>query len=308
MKKNILISGAAGFVGTNLYYGLKNKYNLTLIDNFSSTKNIWLKKTFIKKLDISSSKDLKKYLSRKKFFAIIHTAALFANQKSIDQPLEDLKSNVVGTLNLLEYAKKNKTKMINYSSSCVYSSSKTDEKIYQPSSQTPYAISKFSGEQYCSFYSEFYNLNIINLRLFNIFGEYDYNGPYRSVIPNFINNANDNKKIVLFNNGNDSRDFTYVQDLVKATILLLEKKRLRGTFNFGFNQPIKIKKVANIIKTLFHSKSKIVLVKQTRKWDKTRTRKAKNTKLKKILPNFKFTKFEKAILKTSNWYKNNLLL
>lgn len=307
MKKKILITGGAGFVGTNLYYGLKKKYNITLIDNFSSTKKIWLKKKLINKVDISLKKDLKKFFLRKKFYAIIHTAALFANQKSIDQPLEDLRSNVIGTLNLLEYAKNNKIKIINFSSSCVYSTPNTNEMIYKPSFDTPYAISKFSGEQYCSFYSKFYKMNIINLRLFNIFGEYDYYGVYRSVIPNFINSFMKNKNIVLFNNGNDSRDFTYVKDLVRATNKLLNKKKLTGTINFGFNQPVKIKKVAYLLKKSFGSKSKIILNKKIRRWDKTRIRKAETKELKKVLPNFNFTKFEKAIFSTKNWYKKNSL-
>ena len=307
MKKKILITGGAGFVGTNLYYGLKKRYNVTLIDNFSSSKKIWLKKKLIKKVDISLKKDLKKFLLRKKFYAIIHTAALFANQKSIDQPLEDLHSNVIGTLNLLEYAKNNKTKIINFSSSCVYSTSNTNEKIYKPSFDTPYAISKFSGEQYCSFYSKFYKMNIINLRLFNIFGEYDYYGVYRSVIPNFINCFMKNKNIVLFNNGNDSRDFTYVKDLVRATNELLNKTKLTGTINFGFNQPVKIKKVAYLLKKSFDSKSNIILNKKIRRWDKTRIRKAETKELKKVLPNFNFTRFEKAIFSTIDWYKKNSL-
>jgi len=305
MKKNILISGGAGFIGTNLYYGLKKDYNITLVDNFSSTKKTWLDKNLVHHLNIASNKKLNIFLSKKKFHAIIHSAALFANQKSIDQPLNDLKSNIVGTLNLLNFCKIKEIKLIYFSSSCVYSTYNTDEKIREPSFDTPYAISKFTAEQYCSFYSKYYNLDIISLRLFNIFGEFDYYGNYRNVIPNFIKNSLENKNITLFNNGNDSRDFTYVGDLVKATKILLNKKKLKGTYNFGFNNPIKIKKLANYIKQKIKSDSKIVLSKKSRKWDKTRSRKSNSIKLHEVLPNFKNTNFFQALNKTLEWYKNN---
>ena len=305
MKKNILITGGAGFIGTNLYYELKKNYNVTLIDNFSSTKKTWLNKNLVHNLNISSNKKLNIFLSKKKFYAVIHSAALFANQKSIDQPLSDLKSNIVGTLNLLNFCKMKKVKLIYFSSSCVYSTYNTQEEIIEPSFDTPYAISKFTGEQYCSFYSKYYDLNIVNLRLFNIFGEFDYSGNYRNVIPNFIQSFSKNEKIILYNNGNDSRDFTYVGDLVKATKILLKKKKLRGTFNFGFNNPIKIKTLANYIKDKTKSDSKILLAKKTRKWDKTRYRKSNSKKLFKILPNFQHTNFFKALNKTLIWYKKN---
>ena len=123
-------------------------------------KQFLAQKIGIKKIHCSDKKDLKKFFLRKKFYAIIHTAALFANQKSIDQPLEDLRSNVIGTLNLLEYAKNNKIKIINFSSSCVYSTPNTNEMIYKPSFDTPYAISKFSGEQYCSFSVSYTHLTL----------------------------------------------------------------------------------------------------------------------------------------------------
>lgn len=305
MKKKILITGGAGFIGTNLFYGLNKDYNVTLVDNFSSTKKTWLNKNLVHNLNISSKKKLNNFLNKNKFYAIIHSAALFANQKSIDQPLSDLKSNIVGTVNLLNYCKNKKAKLIYFSSSCVYSTNNTKEEIIEPSFDTPYAISKFTGEQYCSFYSKYYDLNIVNLRLFNIFGEFDYSGRYRNVIPNFIKGFYKNKKITLYNNGNDSRDFTYVGDLVRATKILLKRKKLKGTFNFGFNNPIKIKLLANYIKNKTKSHSKIVLDKKIRDWDKTRYRKSTSKKLFTVLPNFKHTNFFKALNKTLNWYKKN---
>ena len=139
---------------------------------------------------------------------MIHCAANFANQSSIDNIYKDTQSNILGTIELLEASKFFKIKKFIYlSSSCVYSAIYSKEDIVNPSHKTPYAISKFSAEQYVSFYKYYYKLNATIFRLYNFYGKFDYTGKYRNVIPNFISNALKNKNLYLHGKGLSTRDF-----------------------------------------------------------------------------------------------------
>ena len=151
MKKVILITGGLGFVGKNCIKKFEKKYKIIVLDNFSSGD-----KKFVSNKIIIINKDIKKNLDKifkkYKFETVIHSAANFANQNSIENISKDLSSNIVGTVNLLNFSKKYKVKkFIYFSSSCIYDQHHSSENIKNPSTKTPYAISKFSAEQYVSF-------------------------------------------------------------------------------------------------------------------------------------------------------------
>jgi nucleoside-diphosphate-sugar epimerase len=310
--ETILVTGGMGFIGQNLCKELIKNYKVIVIDNYSSkaiTKTFLfnLKKIKLIKCDISNEHLLNKKISALKFDAVIHAAAHFANQNSIDNALNDLKSNVLGTVNLLEICKKKNIKKFLYlSSSCVYGNnhnSNTEIANINPY-ETPYAISKYSAELYVKFYNAYYNINSVIIRIFNTYGPGELSHKYRNVIPKFIELALKNKKIIITGTGNETRDFTYITDTVSIIKKCL-KKNLQNLeiFNSCTGRAISIKELANIIIKITKSKSSLFFTNK-RNWDKVINRKGSAYKTKKTLNIKNFTSIKKGLVNTINWYKN----
>tara|TARA_Y100000590_G_scaffold457581_1_gene610513 strand:- start:10070 stop:11011 length:942 start_codon:yes stop_codon:yes gene_type:complete len=307
MKKKILVTGGCGFVGKNISNFFNKKYKVIIIDNYTSgNKKFIPKNVSVNKINIQNYDNLLKIFKKYNFYAVIHCAANFANQSSIDNIDLDMQSNINGTINLLKISKKHKIKKFIYlSSSCIYSSEESSEDIVNPSFKTPYAISKFSGEQYVSFFKDYYKLNASIFRLYNFYGPYDYIGKYRNVIPNFINRALKNKLITIHAKGLSTRDFTYVKDFVKVLEkVLLKYKKFNKIYNFGGSKKIKIIDLAKKIIRYTNSKSKIKFI-PSRKWDKFSKRKANNKKIRHDFKNIKFTKIDEGLIKTIKWMKEH---
>ena len=305
MKKTILITGGLGFVGKNLSLFLKKKYKIIIVDNFSSgDKNFIDKSIKIYKKNIKN--DLNYIFRNNKINFIIHCAANFANQNSIDNIKNDMESNICGTVNILEMAKKYKIqKFIYLSSSCIYTDPKSKEHICDPSFKTPYAISKFTAEQYVSFYNLHHKVNTVSFRLYNFYGKFDYVGKYRNVIPNFISAALNNKILKIHGDGLSTRDFTSVNDFVHfVNNFLLIKKEINGVFNFGSSSSIKIIDLAKIIIKICNSNSRIQFI-PSRNWDLISYRSANNLKLKKYFSKIKFTPLDVGLKETVKWFGIN---
>ena len=232
-----------------------------IIDNFSSGNQKHIPKNVnVINLNISNYKNISEIFKNNKFYAVIHCAANFANQNSIENIYLDSSSNITGTINLLELSRYFKVKKFIYlSSSCVYQSSKSSEDIQNPSYKTPYAISKFTGEQYVSFFNDYYNFNATSFRLYNFYVPFDYSGKYRNVIPNLIEKALMNKPLKIHGKGNSTRDFTFVEDFFSVVEkILINPTKYNRVYNFGSSSSIKIKDLANRIIKLTNSKSKIL--------------------------------------------------
>lgn len=307
MKKKLLISGGCGFVGKNIILSLYNEYDIEVIDNLSSGNKKFLPSNIkIHKIDIKNFDKIKKIFSTSKFEIVIHCAANFANQSSIDNIQKDTRTNILGTINLLEVCKFFKIKKFIYlSSSCIYSSEKSNENILNPSYKTPYAISKFAAEQYVSFYNYYYKLNSSIFRLYNLYGPYDYIGKYRNVLPNFISRALKNSIIEVHGSGSSTRDFTFIFDFIKILkIVIKNPKKYNTIYNFGASDKIKIIDLAKKIIKKTNSRSKIKFIK-SRVWDKFSRRKCDNIKIKKEFQNFKFTKIDIGLKYTIDWFKIN---
>ena len=236
IKKNILITGGLGFIGQNLVnFFLKKNFNVHIIDNLSSINSIkgYLfnkNKVKIFNFDIGNVNKVSYFFKKKNYDYIIHAAANFANQNSIDHPIKDMKTNIQGTINIFEIIKNlNIKKIIYLSSSCVYPSKNNlfEDMPLRPT-ETPYAISKYSSELYAKFYSDYYSLPINIIRIFNTYGPGEKAHKYRNVIPNFIHDALKGNSMKITGSGNEVRDFTYVEDLAKIVFksLLLKKKKI----------------------------------------------------------------------------------
>ena len=223
--KKILVTGGNGAVGCNLVEKLlKLDAKVTVLDDFSQSCKGNLKHDKNLQLiqgDITNSRILKKIFSQN-FYTVFHLAARFASEMSLNDPYEDLRVNIEGTLKiLLESAKHNVKRFVYTSSSSLYgqSNSVTKKENSFPKPSTPYAASKLSGEFYCNAIYELYSMDYTIVRLSNSYGPHDPSGKFRNVIPNFIKAAQSNKNLIITGTGIATRDFTYVDYIVDGIIL-----------------------------------------------------------------------------------------
>lgn len=237
-------------------------------------------------------------------------AAHYANELSIKEPEIDLDVNTKGTLIQLEIARQLSIKRFVYSStSCVYAP--ISEAIKEESSilpHTPYGISKLAGEYYCNFYSRMYGLPITILRYFNSYGPKEGFDEYRGVVPLFIIRATRGMPIIIKGTGDEKRDFTFVKDTVRGTILaaLMEEGK-NQVFNIGTGRSTTILQLAEAIKRITGSTSPIEYLGR-RKWDETVSREANIGKARHMLGYEPKYDLEQGIKETVSWYRQNGLI
>ncbi len=274
----ILVTGGAGFVGSNLVRLLVAEGNVVIVvDDLSSGR-----KSNIADIDnvifingvLQDRSILDKAFSYSPSY-VFHLAALFANQNSVDNPLNDLDTNGKATLMLLEYCVQHDIKKIVYtSSSCVYGnlSEKMNEEVVGYL-ETPYAITKLLGEHYLRFYSDQYGLNSIAIRVFNTFGPFDYPGEYRSVIPNFFEMALNRKPLIVHGDGKSTRCYLYVDDLVCGLVKSMRISSINkfSILNIGNDQQVSSMDLALLINDITGNDSGVKLV-PNRNWDYVQNR------------------------------------
>ena len=226
----ILITGGAGFIGSNLCeYFLSKNYKVVCLDNFATGNKINLTNCldhenfkFIEG-DIRQIDDCKKALTNVDY--VLHQAALGSVPRSINDPILTNEVNITGFLNMLVASRDAKVKRFIYAaSSSTYGDSenlpKVEEIIGKPLS--PYAITKFVNELYAEIFSKTYGLETIGLRYFNVFGpKQDPNGSYAAVIPKFVQQLINHESPVINGDGNNSRDFTYIDNVIKMNELAM---------------------------------------------------------------------------------------
>ena len=275
--KTVLLTGGAGMIGSNLSRNLlDNGYSVVILDDFSSGIEINIdKRANIIKGSVEDTSLLDNIFNEFSFEYVFHLAALFANQNSVDHPEKDLNVNGMGTLRVLQKTYDSfllgKTKRFFYaSSSCVYgmqagSISENNSKHLE----TPYAITKLLGEQYTTFFHDLYKLPFTTFRFFNSYGPGELPGQYRNVIPNFIDKALKNEAITITGTGDETRDFTFIDDTIAAIMSTIDKNHCIGkTYNISTGTETKIIDLAKKIISLTNSKSEIIF-KERRNWDHT---------------------------------------
>ncbi len=263
---NVIVTGGAGFIGSNLAEELlKIGDEVIVIDDFSNGKEKNLAKHKNLKVVRKSilDEDIKENFNG--IDVVYHLAALPRVQFSIVNPEETHEVNVNGTLKLLEICKeKNVKRFIFSSSSSVYGNQKKLplREDMNPNPISPYALHKLVGEHYCRLYHLLYGIETLSLRYFNVYGpKQDPSGQYAILIPKFINNALSGKELVINGDGNQTRDFTFVNDVVKANILAGTSKNeniFGKTFNIGAGNNKSVNEVTKIIINLAGSKVKVV--------------------------------------------------
>lgn len=259
-----LVTGGAGFIGSNLAEELLNQGNgVTIIDDLStgSYKNI---EHFKNKVSFIRGSILDLNLLQKNFKncdLVFHEAAIPSVTRSIVNPKLTSEVNIQGSLNVLLAARDNKVRRVVYaSSSSIYGDTKELPKIeaMNPNPKSPYALAKFVGEQYCRMFAYYYSLDTVCLRYFNVFGpRQNPDSEYAAVIPKFISCLLRNKSPTIYGDGNQTRDFTYVKDVVKANILAAGSNVKDGTImNIAYNQNISINSLLGLINKILGTKIK----------------------------------------------------
>ncbi|MCB2203160.1 SDR family oxidoreductase [bacterium] len=231
----VLITGGGGFIGSNLVEEFVNRgHDVSVLDNFSTGKreNLTEYEDHIELIegDIRSFHVVNRAVEGME--VILHQAALPSVPRSINDPITTNEVNVVGTLNILEAARSHGVRRIVYaSSSSVYGDNPTLPKVETmvPVPLSPYAVSKLTGENYCRVYAELYGLETVALRYFNVFGpRQDPSSQYSAVIPKFINLMMKEVAPKIYGDGEQSRDFTFVKNVVSANILAATKEAVVG--------------------------------------------------------------------------------
>jgi UDP-glucose 4-epimerase len=250
-KKKIIITGGAGFIGSNLAEKMSNGNEVIILDDLSTGKfeNVAeiVDKGNIRFIEgnILNSDLLVKLLNGVDI--VFHEAAITSVTRSFENPHYTSDVNIMGTLNVLLAARANKVKKVIFaSSSSVYGDSinPTKKETMLPKLYSFYALTKLTGEYYCDLFNRFYNLPTICLRYFNVYGPRQRpESQYAAVIPSFICRIMDNEPPIIYGDGNNTRDFVFVEDVIQANIIAAECD-IKGIYNVGSGCSTRIEELA----------------------------------------------------------------
>jgi len=255
----VLVTGGAGFIGSHLVDRLiKGDYEVVVLDNFFSGKirnikhHLDSRRFYLVKGDVRNSEDVKEAI--KNVDAVFHLAAIVSVPLSIENSLLVNDVNVRGTLNLLEASLKAHVERFIYASSCaVYGEADRlpiDER-HPTSPISPYAVSKLAAEYHCKAFYENYRLNTLCLRYFNVYGPRQIKDSYSGVITQFTGRLKQGKPPIIYGDGEQTRDFVHVNDIVEANMLALNRQRIAGeAINVGTEKPITINQLAELLTSL----------------------------------------------------------
>jgi nucleoside-diphosphate-sugar epimerase len=260
----VLVTGGAGFIGSHLTEALlREGHRVRVLDDFSTGKreNLIFDKEY-SSLEIIEE-DIRDLAvcqeAMKDIEYVFHQAALPSVQRSVEDPLGSNAVNVGGTLNILFAAKEERVKRVIYaSSSSIYGDTPTLPKHEEMPSHplSPYALQKYIGEQYCRLFYQLYGLETVSLRYFNIFGpKQDPNSIYSAVIPKFIDALLQGVPPIIFGDGEQSRDFTYIENVVQGNLLAMSAEHLHGeTINIACAEKTSLNQLLNILREILGSK------------------------------------------------------
>ncbi len=248
-----LVTGGAGFIGSHLVDALIDKgYEVSIIDNLSSGKREYINpKANFFELDIRDFEKIRPIFEGMDF--VFHLAAIPRIPLSIEKPLETNDTNITGTLNVLVASKEAGVKRVIYtSSSSVYgeqSELPMKEDMF-PRPLNPYALQKYVGELYCRIFSEIYKLPTVSLRYFNVYGpRQPREGTYAPVIGIFLRQKAQGLPLTVTGDGEQTRDFTEVSDVVRANILAMESEKVGNgeVINIGAGENHSINEIAKMV-------------------------------------------------------------
>lgn len=308
-KECILVTGGAGAIGSRLVADLCRDHKVLVLDDLSSG---WFDN--LRGLPVSFwrgsviDEEILREVFAEKPSVVFHLAANFANQNSVDYPQKDLLVNGLGTLKILEFSRQAHVKRFIFtSSSCVYGN--MDQPIREDmvgyNLDTPYAISKLAGEHYAEFFHKFHGLPTVVLRLFNSYGPGEYPGKYRNVIPNFIYHALNGLPLVVTGTGNETRDYTFIENTVAALKLaMVHPEAVGGVFNVGTGHETSVNMLIDGIREAIGEKIEVVY-RNPRNWDHITRRCADITRIREKLNYHPAVSLSEGLRITVDWFRKN---
>ena len=315
VDRTVLVTGGAGAIGSNLVRRLSSLgcRRVIVLDNLSSGVEwniLAAPNVLFVRGDVTDDVSLKRVFHERPQ-VVFHLAAFFANQNSVDYPERDLHVNGLGTLKMLEYATLSGSveRFIYASSGCSIYGSEAPlplrEEFMSMHLSTPYQITKMLGELYCNFFHHHYGLKVVKTRFFNSYGPGEVPGQYRNVIPNFIYWALKGQPLPITGTGEETRDFTFVEDLIDGILLAATcEQAVEREYNLSGDQEVRIIDLARLINELTGNKAGVVFLPR-RKWD-TKTRiKASIERARTELGYSPKTSLEEGLKRTIEWFRAN---
>jgi nucleoside-diphosphate-sugar epimerase len=312
--KRILVTGGAGAIGSNLVRRLSElgPEKIVVMDDLSSSYDWNVPKgpntTFVRGSILDEEK--LRWAFKDKPEIVYHLAAHFANQNSVDNPETDLMVNGMGILKVLEHSALVGIERFVYASSgCgIYGSDSKIPFVEHDVSMklyTPYQVTKMLGELYTNYFHNLYGLPVVNARFFNSYGPGEVPGRYRNVIPNFFFWAMNRQPLPITGTGEETRDFTYVGDIVNGLLAMVCRKEAVGeAINLATGREIAIKDLATWVNELTKNDMGIVF-KEQRNWDKKTRLLASIDKARRTLDYEPKTEFKEGLRRVHQWFVEN---
>jgi len=309
-----LVTGGLGFIGGALVSRLLDEgWEVLVVDSMEDNVIRMPKRGKSYVFEILPG-DISQLASTRipKVDVVFHFAAHYANEKSLAEPIKSIETNVLGTMAVLEFCKQNSVERLVYaSSSGVYGG--MDVVAYsedaKPGPNTPYEVGKYSAEVLCEGFCSIYGISLVAPRFFNVYGEGDIPGPWRSVMPLFFKKALCNEEVVVTGTS-CSRDFTYIDDVIDGVLAGLQRTheapdRISLIYNIATGTEVFIKNLAYQIVELVASTSMITL-NEARGWDNAVRRVGDTHKFRALFPTVanSMMPIEDGLTKSVGWYKD----
>jgi len=306
-----LVTGGAGFIGSNTVDELVRRgHSVVVLDDLSAGKEenlaeVRSKITFVKG-SITDLEAVQKAMHQAEY--VIHLAARTSVPRSVKDPLETNRINVEGTLNVLVAAKDNKVKRMVFSaSSSAYGETATLPKVetMQPQPISPYGVSKYVGELYAQTFGRCYGLENVSVRYFNIFGpRQDPDSPYSGVLSRFATGFLEEQQPVIYGDGEQTRDFTYVDNAVQANLLACEAPTVSGgVFNIGTGARISLNQTLEYLRRI--SGKRLQAKYDSPREGDIRDSQADIAKAREFLGYEPTVMFEEGLGRTFAWYRQH---
>jgi UDP-glucose 4-epimerase len=265
ISEKYLVTGGAGFIGSHLVRRLAAEgKTVRVVDNLS-TGRVSRLDDLMTAIEFVEGDLADKRVSQdavKEIDYVLHQAAVPSVQRSVQDPVGTNRANITATLNLLESSRNARVRRLVYAaSSSAYGDTEVlPKKEDMPANPlSPYALQKLAGEQYCKLYHNLYGLETVSLRYFNVFGpDQDPDSDYSAVIPKFTTKLLAAESLTVYGDGEQSRDFTYIENVVEANLLALRAKEAPGKVcNIGCGERITLKQLIQILEKITDAKARV---------------------------------------------------